>query len=119
MDILSITSRPALWNGLQPAFARRGATLRTVGTLDEALPQLRHAAPALAVLDLGQDVPALRAAVIEVLKINAMIHTAAVSDMDEDAFHDTMEGLGMLMNLPKEPSGQDVDRLLDALQALA
>ena len=119
MDMLCITSRPDLWEAFQPVLTRRGVSLRTVPSLDEALPQLRAAAPALVVLDLGLEAPALRAAVIEVLKINAMIHTAAVSTMAEDVFHDAVEGLGMLMSLPEKPSEQDVERLLDALQALS
>ena len=49
------------------------------------------------ILDL--DPTALRRAVIDVLMINAAVHTAAVTNLEEEAFHDAMEGLGMLMSL--------------------
>ena len=60
----------------------------------------------------------VRRAVIDVLMINAAVHTAAVTNLEEEAFHDAMEGLGMLMSLPTSPGPHDVERLLDALEAL-
>ena len=49
------------------------------------------------------DPTALRRAVIDVLMINAAVHTAAVTNLEKEAFHDAMEGLGMLMSLPTSP----------------
>ena len=48
-----------------------------------------------------------------------MIHTAAVSSMDAEAFHDAMEGLGMLTSLPEQPTAGDVDNLMDAMDRLS
>ena len=67
---------------------------------DRGMELVRQQAPALAVLDLGLEPEELRKAVIDILMVNAMIHTTAVSPLTATEFHDKMEGLGMLMSLP-------------------
>ena len=52
---------------------------------------------------------------MELLMINATAHSAVTTDMEENAFHDAMEGLGILTGLPPAPSQDDVRRLLDLL----
>lgn len=118
MDILVISPREGLWQQLAPQFEARGADLRTAGTLDDGLKALNERHAALVVLDLGTDRATVRQAVFRVLSVDAMIHTAAVTDMSAEEFHDAMEGLGMLTSLPMQPSTADVDRLMDALQAM-
>ena len=54
-------------------------------------------------------------AVIDIMMINASVHTAVVSDMDPDEFHEATEGLGILMPLPTSPKADDAERLLKAL----
>jgi DNA-binding NarL/FixJ family response regulator len=49
------------------------------------------------------------------LQINAMIHTALVSDEPEAIFHDRTEGLGILMKLPPRPDGQEAVDLCERL----
>ncbi|MDO5483744.1 MAG: hypothetical protein Q4F27_02435 [Desulfovibrionaceae bacterium] len=119
MEILCISSRAALWEGLRPCMEARKYRLTVVPELEDGLRRLRNAPPALVVLDMAEAATAaIRAAVIEVLKINAMIHCTAVSGLSEKAFHDSMEGLGMPMGLPDPPGRQDVEKLMDALAAL-
>ena len=119
MDILIVSSRNALWQQLKPAFEDRGGLVRTAATLEEALQALHDRPAALVVLDMGSDGEVLRHAVFRVLSIDAMIHTAAVSSMDAEAFHDAMEGLGMLTSLPEQPTAGDVDNLMDAMDRLS
>ena len=76
-------------------------------------------AEAVELLDLGLEPDALRKAVIDILMVNAMIHTAAVSPMTAAEFHDKMEGLGMLMSLPVDFSVRDVEKMMTALEGLA
>jgi hypothetical protein len=49
------------------------------------------------------------------LKIDAMIHTALVSDQPEEIFHDQTEGLGILMQLSPKPDRQEARRLSERL----
>lgn len=79
---------------------------------------VRRQNPALVILDLGLPADELRKAVIGILQVNAMIHTAAVSAMSETEFHDIMEGLGMLMGLSDPPSVDGARRLMAALSAV-
>ncbi len=98
MDILIVTSRPEQWAPVLPVMEGRGASVRQAGSLEQGLELVRRQAPALAVLDLGLEPDALRKVVIDILMVNAMIHTAAVSPMTAAESHDKMEGLGMLMS---------------------
>lgn len=118
MDILLISPRPEAWAECVPVFAAHGASLRTVADLDAGMDAVRRQNPTLAILDLGLSAEDLRKAVIGILQINAMIHTAAVSDMDASEFHNVMEGLGMLASLPPPPTADDARRLMDALAAV-
>ena len=117
MDILCVTQRPDCWEALRPVFAAQGVTLRLLPALDAALADMAAMPPALCLLDLDAAAD-LRAAVIRILTLNAAIHTAAVTDLDAAVFHDSMEGLGMLMGLPRTPAAADIERLLSALRSV-
>ena len=127
MDILIVTSRPEQWAPVLPVMEGRGAAVRQAGSLEQGMELVRQQAPALAVLDLGLEPEELRKAVIDILMVNAMIHTAAVSTMTAAEFHDKMEGLGMLMSLPnskysraiKPVNEADVEKMMTALEGLA
>lgn len=115
MELLLITSRPEIWNECLTVFQGGGHTLHQVASLEDAAPIIRGTPPVLAVLDLDLEGKALRQAVIDVMMINASVHTAVVSDMDPDDFHEATEGLGILMPLPSSPKAADAERLLEAL----
>ena len=116
MDILIVTSRPEQWAPVLPVMEGRGAAVRQAGSLEQGMELVRQQAPALAVLDLGLEPEELR---IDILMVNAMIHTAAVSPMTAAEFHDKMEGLGMLMSLPVDFTIRDVEKMMTALEGLA
>ena len=52
------------------------------------------------------------------MRVNALVHTAVVTDMAEEAFHDAMEGLGILASLPTEPGAYDASRLVHLLNEI-
>jgi DNA-binding response OmpR family regulator len=54
----------------------------------------------------------------EVLKIDAFVNMAAVSDLDDDEFHEASEGLGLVGRLPSRPVIGDFERLLELLTAI-
>lgn len=118
MDILLLSPHPERWASCAEVFTAHGAQLRTAADLASGMELIRRQPPVLVVLDLGLSAEELRKAVIGILQVNAMIHTAAVSDMSESQFHDVMEGLGMLMGLPASPSADDARRLMAALSAV-
>ncbi len=83
-----------------------------------ALTQVRHQAPHLVIIDDHLDDQAPLDLVSELLQLNAMINTAMVSTMDDDAFHEATEGLGLLPRLPSPPEAADASTLLTRLRAL-
>ena len=81
----------------------------------EALDTVREKKPIILIIDqdLG-DRPGIEL-VPQLLQINAMIHTALVSDQPEEIFHDQTEGLGILMQLSPYPDRQAAVQLYERL----
>ncbi len=52
------------------------------------------------------------------LAVNPMINSAAVSPLTADAFHEESEGLGVLTQLPPRPGKKDSEDLLNKLKTL-
>ena len=117
MDILLISARPDVWSPCAFVFPDKGYTLKTAASLEEGLRHIRATPPRLVILDLtaSEDV---RKAVTNILMINAAVHTAVVSELEEEAFHEATEGLGILMSLPASPTAADAERLLTVLSAM-
>ena len=84
-------------------------------TIDQCKEAARGDHPVLALLDPPSGDVA-RAWVLELMMIDAGMHTAVVTEMDEEVFHDVMEGLGILTPLPPEPTASDARRLLGLLE---
>jgi len=126
MDILIVTPRAAFWEGMKGAFEKHGAALRMAPAMPEALDCLKEKKAALALLDLfgGEawnsevHASAMKKAVISILMQDAMTNTASVCGMGEETFHDAMEGLGMINDLPAQPSEADVEDLMSRLRVI-
>ena len=55
----------------------------------------------------------------QIIETDALIHTAAVSRLPREAFHEVAEGLGVLAQLPPRPGILDAERLLALLEPVA
>jgi DNA-binding response OmpR family regulator len=84
----------------------------------EAVDAAREKMPSLMIIDqdLGH-IPGIEL-VPRLLRINAMIHTALVSDQPEEIFHDRTEGLGILMKLSPLPNRQEAVHLCERLSGV-
>ena len=109
--ILIVTSDAAKWQPCLPVFGEHGADVTFVSSLDACKEALRGNPPRLYVLEL-------RAALMDLLMINAAAHSAVTTGMEADAFHDAMEGLGILTGLPLSPGENDIRHMLDLLAKL-
>ena len=116
MDILIISDTPQKWIPCIPILEQAGGAVSTVPAMPEALAYIRNTPPVLAILDTATDAKTIRQHIIDILMINASVHTAVTSEMPEEVFHDTMEGLGILMSLPPVPGQGDMLVLLDRLK---
>ena len=54
----------------------------------------------------------------KLVRLNPMINCAMVSAMAADDFHQATEGLGVLMQLPPNPSGEDAVALMTKVEML-
>ena len=107
--------------------ARFGATLCGIGQVD--ITQVDSAAETLKAVDaggidlvvVGQSLADTSPVdcITQLVRQNAMINCAMISDMEQDAFHEATEGLGILMQLPPNPSGDDAAVLLDKIESLS
>lgn len=55
---------------------------------------------------------------MDLLRVNAMLNTVVVTDMDEEAFHEDSEGLGVLCTVPENPGREHGIKAMDRLRLL-
>ncbi len=84
-----------------------------------ALREARKKTPWAVILDEELlDMPGLEL-VRALLPIHAFIHTAVMSDLPAEAFHEAAEGLGVMAQLPAAPGADDARRVLERLKRLS
>lgn len=113
--ILLQTPRPEAWEAFVAQLRHDGCTVCMAATIDQCKEAARRDIPVLALLDPPSGDHA-RAWVMDLMMIDAGMHTAVVTEMDEGVFHDAMEGLGILTPLPPEPTASDARRVLGLLE---
>ncbi len=116
-SILLQTGRPAVFAPFVAELDRQGCTVTTVPDAAVCIACVQRQAPHLVVVDAPTQEQA-RQDVIGIMRVNALVHTAVVTDMAEEAFHDAMEGLGILASLPAEPGADDASRLVRLLNEI-
>ena len=118
MQISIITHRPEDFTAFAAALTEKGVETRLVPTGQAALDQARLAPPTLAVVDEALPDTAAFALVSQLMQVNAFMHTAVVSRLSPEAFHEAGEGLGILTSLPLQPSALDANALYKTLLSL-
>ena len=116
-SILLQTGRPADLATFVRELEQQACTVTTVADTAACQNCVRQQAPHLVIVDAASQEQA-RQDVIGIMRINALVHTAVVTDMAEDVFHDIMEGLGILASLPPVPGPEDARRLVRLLTEL-
>lgn len=116
-SILLQTGRPAVFAPFMAELERQGCAVTTVPDAPACKDCVQRQAPQLVVVDASTHGQA-RQDVIGIMRVNALVHTAVVTDMTEEAFHDAMEGLGILTALPPAPGVDDARRLVHLLNEL-
>ena len=113
VQILIVTDRKSAFQGVIHHLEDRcGAALDWAGNRQAAMDAVTRRRPDLALIDhrvSGQDGLALCR---DLLQADAFVNLALVSDLDDEAFHEASEGLGLLGRLPLAPSPADLDALL-------
>ena len=55
----------------------------------------------------------------QLVMVNPMVNTAIVGDLPKEDFHEATEGLGVLMQLPRQPQEGDAEALLAILAKIS
>ena len=118
MDIFLVSHTHQKWDAFNAEMANSAIEIRKMDSLESAQESLRKQAPTLIILDLGLDGKPMRDAVISLLMINAVVHTAVVSSMNEEDFHEYTEGLGIIAPLPENPSTENAKTIITILKSL-
>ncbi|MBU4055745.1 MAG: response regulator [Proteobacteria bacterium] len=114
--ILLVSSRREELEGfIQGLRSDDNINLNQVETSEEALKTASAQGPALVVIDGSTVKESGLDLARELLKANAFIYTAILSDMDETLFHEQSEGLGILAHLPSKPDSGHARQLLRQL----
>jgi hypothetical protein len=87
-------------------------TLIQVPDPDAAVLKSAEIRPALAVIDGSMGDASSLDLARRLLTVNAFIHTAILSDMEETVFHEQSEGLGVLAHFPLQPGPGHAHQLL-------
>ncbi|EHJ48901.1 hypothetical protein DFW101_2899 [Solidesulfovibrio carbinoliphilus subsp. oakridgensis] len=118
MHILTVTSRPAAFTEFLAALAEDGVETALAQTAGAALDRVKNEPPTLVLVDQGLADAEAFGLVARLMRTNAAVHTAVVSDLSPEDFHEAGEGLGILAAIPPHPSATDARALLGTLRLL-
>lgn len=116
--ILLQTRRPGVWTDFVAQLRTGGCTVGMAESFEQCKEAAQRDHPVLVVLDPPSGELA-RSWVTALMMIDAGMHTAVVTDMPAEIFHDAMEGLGILTPLPPEPAAQDAQKMVELLREVA
>ena len=112
---LLVTSDRPTFTDLSQAIEARGGIISWADSGHQALAILNQTPVDLVVADETLDDMTGLELIKRVIAVNPMINCAAVSSLSQSVYHEASEGLGILMQLPRRPSGADGKRLMASL----
>nr|WP_320132712.1 hypothetical protein [uncultured Holophaga sp.] len=116
MRIALVTRRQAELGPFAEALAARGASIDWLPSAAQAVEEALSLPRQMVILDDPEG--AFRTHLSDLMEANPMLHTAVLTPMEEEAFHEASEGLGVLCALPPTPGDRDAADLLSRLQSL-
>ena len=116
MDIAMLTTRGGQLAAFRAGLEQRTARVEGFSDAWSLLEAARTRRWNLVIVD-GLSLP-FPAFLGQLLEIDAGLHTAVITDLDRETFHEAGEGLGILCGLPARPAASDVAPLLERLQAV-
>lgn len=120
MNILVLTSRHGYWKELAPNFATSSFTLDCTPSFDGLLNSLRTTPPILVILDPDENdgIELIKDRLTAIVRANAMVHIAIVSNLNDEAFHDAVEGYGVLLRIPATTEVPVARLIVEALRSV-
>jgi len=119
MRILIVTARPQAFTTFAATLGEKGLETAFAPTAQAVLESARTTPPTLCVVDEQLPDAGPFALVAKLMSQNALIHTAVVSGLSAEEFHEAGEGLGILTALPQNPGPEAAASLAATLKAVA
>ncbi|MFZ2630316.1 MAG: hypothetical protein WA081_04450 [Desulfosalsimonadaceae bacterium] len=118
-QVLIVTSRPDDFADLAAGLSsHEPVSIAWADSVESAQAAVSGKKMDLAVIDeIVGDQPGLKIATSILMK-NAMVNLAVVSRMSPEIFHDTAEGLGIMLQLPPRPDAGQANLLMEALKSI-
>jgi DNA-binding response OmpR family regulator len=119
MLIYLASPRPEAWREFRDGLGQEpGTEVALAETGAEVLAMARTRTPALVIVD--NQLPDFKpfGLVLEIIKVNAMVQTAVVSELSEEEFHEQSEGLGIMAHISPDLSAGEAGKLMDLLKIL-
>jgi len=118
--IVIVSSKPESFSVLAGALqADSRIVIERVAAGDQALALVISAAPNLVILDEKAGEPSDFEFIRSIMQRNALIDAVVVSRLSEKEFHESSEGLGILMQLPPRPGLPEAEALLARLTLIS
>lgn len=114
--ILAAYGRNSDFNVLIKAFEQEGVRIVTVDSLQKALSRIGIGGMDLFIFDETLLKEPEREFIGKVITANPMLNCVIASEKVSKVFHDTYEGMGVLMQIPMKPDKADVGRILSRLE---
>ncbi|MBP1626991.1 MAG: response regulator receiver protein [Holophagaceae bacterium] len=114
MRIAIITQRKDSLAAFSAGLAAQGAQTDWLSTPKQAIDQARIYPRNMVILD--DQTGDFRAILSDLMEANALLHTAVITPMDAESFHEASEGLGVLSSLPPSPNAEHAHYLMDKLK---
>lgn len=116
MQILIVTPEIARWTTFAEGLRTVGLSCSFAGAPDDLKAEsLKIDRPLLVLWDEPYTSEGLRAASIAVIMADAHINQSACTDEAHETFHEKVEGLGFLPNVPLTRTAEDARALADSL----
>lgn len=118
MDMLIVTSTPALWATFADTMTADDHHVRYAADTDAALTAVKVQKPALVLWDVIKSDAALREDCVKIMMIDVRIHQCAATGRAHQDFHDVTEGMGFLPEISAALTADDARRVLASIAAI-
>jgi len=118
INALLITSEKNRLNNLSQVFEDNNINVSRTETGDSALTMISESVFDVVIID--EKLPDMKGLEFaeKLVKKNPMINCAVVSSLSSDDYHEASEGLGLLMQIPVNPTEEDARKLFDHLKVI-
>jgi DNA-binding NtrC family response regulator len=118
MHILLVGTSKIALTELQSGLEQKGALITWAESCAIALSSQKEAQFDLVITDEkltdGRGLDCIE----KIVSLNPFCNCAAISSLSSDDFHEASEGLGVLMQLPVNPTTKDAEKLIDHLSKI-